>query len=88
MSERSDLKIVVADDNKDAAMAMTMLLDRLGFDVVATAYDGTSAVACIERERPHQRVEVVRGRLGGWTRCAAAHRRRTSARGRVGHGDA
>src|SRR5437763_1385579 len=53
MTERSDLKIVVADDNKDAAMALTMLLDRLGFDVVATAYDGTSAVDCIERERPH-----------------------------------
>ena len=31
MTERSDLKIVVADDNKDAAMALTMLRTTSGF---------------------------------------------------------
>ena len=32
---------------------MSMLLDRLGFQVVSTAYDGATALECIERESPH-----------------------------------
>jgi len=39
-AHRSALRIVVADDNLDAAFAVSMLLDRLGFEVVGTAYDG------------------------------------------------
>jgi len=50
---RSDLRIVVADDNKDAALTLAMLLDRLGFQVVSTAYDGAAALECIEKESPH-----------------------------------
>ena len=50
---RSDLRIVVADDNRDAALALAMLLDRLGFQVVATEFDGESALARIRREGPH-----------------------------------
>jgi CheY-like chemotaxis protein len=51
-THRRRLRIVVADDNYDAAMTLTMLLDRLGFDVVGTAYDGASALACIQKEVP------------------------------------
>src|SRR5436190_3981662 len=52
-AHRSALRIVVADDNRDAAFALSMLLDRLGFEVVATAYDGQSALDCIRHQRPH-----------------------------------
>src|SRR5262249_5518017 len=51
--DRSALRIVIADDNQDAATALAMLLDRLGFDVVSTAFDGAEAVAQIRREQPH-----------------------------------
>ena len=52
-THRSRLRIVVADDNHDAALTLSMILDRLGFDVVATTYDGASALACIRKEGPH-----------------------------------
>jgi CheY-like chemotaxis protein len=52
-AHRSALRIVVADDNLDAAFAVSMLLDRLGFEVVGTAYDGQSALDCIRDQRPH-----------------------------------
>jgi CheY-like chemotaxis protein len=51
-THRSDLRILVADDNRDAAMALAMLLDRLGFHVVATEFDGESALARIRKEGP------------------------------------
>jgi CheY-like chemotaxis protein len=51
-THRSTLTIVVADDNRDAAVALAMLLDRLGFQVVATAYDGATALGCIRTKRP------------------------------------
>jgi two-component system, chemotaxis family, CheB/CheR fusion protein len=46
------LRLVIADDNADAALALTMLLDRLGFDVVATYFDGESALAGISAQQP------------------------------------
>jgi CheY-like chemotaxis protein len=52
-NHRNRLSIVVADDNQDAAVALAMLLDRLGFQVVATAYDGATALACIRTKKPH-----------------------------------
>jgi DNA-binding response OmpR family regulator len=52
-TQRRRLRIVVADDNRDAALTLTMLLDRLGFEVVGTAYDGASALVCIRKEGPH-----------------------------------
>lgn len=47
-----ELRLVIADDNADAALALSMLLDRLGFDVVATYFDGESALAGISAQRP------------------------------------
>jgi CheY-like chemotaxis protein len=52
-SERHRLRIVVADDNQDAALALSMLLDKLGFDVIAAVFDGESALECIRAEQPH-----------------------------------
>jgi CheY-like chemotaxis protein len=51
-THRSSLCIVVADDNHDAALALSMLLDRLGFHVVETAYDGATALECICKRHP------------------------------------
>jgi CheY-like chemotaxis protein len=50
--KRSSLRIVIADDNQDAALTLSMLLDRLGFEVAATAFDGESALSCIRNEHP------------------------------------
>jgi CheY-like chemotaxis protein len=50
--KRSSLRIVIADDNQDAALMLSMLLDRLGFEVAATAYDGASALSCIRSQHP------------------------------------
>jgi len=51
-SNRSKVRIVVADDNHDAAMMLSRGLDLSGFQVVATVHDGESAVSAIQRERP------------------------------------
>jgi len=50
--QRSRLRIVVADDNQDAALSLSMLLDKYGFDVVAAVFDGESALECIRTEQP------------------------------------
>ena len=50
--KRSSLRIVIADDNQDAALTLSMLLDRLGFEVAATAHDGAAALSCIRNEHP------------------------------------
>jgi CheY-like chemotaxis protein len=50
--DRNTLRIVIADDNRDAAMALAMLLDRFGFQVIDTVFDGDSALACIRANRP------------------------------------
>jgi CheY-like chemotaxis protein len=51
-TEHFGLRLIVADDNCDAALALSMLLDRLGFEVVGTYFDGESALAGILHQRP------------------------------------
>jgi CheY-like chemotaxis protein len=53
MPDRSALRIVIADDNRDAAVALSMLLDRLGFRVVGVAYDGESALEFLREQEPN-----------------------------------
>jgi len=48
---RSDCKILVADDNADAADSLVALLGVLGFDACA-AYDGRRAVQLAQTLRP------------------------------------
>jgi PAS domain S-box-containing protein len=50
-SERSVLKILVADDSQDGADSLAFLLKAAGHDVV-TAYDGRTAIALAEQHRP------------------------------------
>lgn len=45
------LKILVVDDNVDAAHSLQMLLSMKGF-AVTTAFDGVAALAGVQRERP------------------------------------
>ncbi|HEY1102362.1 MAG TPA: response regulator [Burkholderiaceae bacterium] len=45
------LKILVVDDNIDAAHSLQMLLSMKGF-AVTTAFDGVAALAGVQRERP------------------------------------
>ena len=45
------LRIVVADDNIDAATSLAKLLQLAGYDVVGVAYDGPSALDAIFRRR-------------------------------------
>jgi PAS domain S-box-containing protein len=49
---RAGLKILVVDDNQDAADTCTMLLELSGYQV-QTAYDGQRALELAERFRPH-----------------------------------
>jgi CheY-like chemotaxis protein len=46
------IRIVVVDDNYDANVAISRLLQRLGFDVVGRAYDGLSGLNVIKEEKP------------------------------------
>jgi CheY-like chemotaxis protein len=48
----ADLRIVIADDNKDAAQAFHRLLTLSGYRVVAVVYNGQDALETIDRERP------------------------------------
>ena len=50
-SARAVLKILVADDSQDGADSLSFLLKAAGHSVV-TAYDGRSAIALADKERP------------------------------------
>jgi CheY-like chemotaxis protein len=52
-ANRSDLRIVIVDDNPDATYALAMLLERAGFTVIAQIYDPEQAVDCILSHQPH-----------------------------------
>jgi DNA-binding response OmpR family regulator len=61
-----DVRIVVADDNRDAANALAVLLDRAHFSVVAVAHNGSEALAAIDRFRPSVAIlDVVMPELDG-----------------------
>lgn len=50
-SERSRLKVLIADDSQDGADSLSFLLKAAGHDV-ATAYDGRTAITLAEQHRP------------------------------------
>jgi CheY-like chemotaxis protein len=51
-ANRSDLRLVIVDDNPDVTYALAMLLERAGFTVVAQVYDAEQAVDCILAHQP------------------------------------
>src|SRR6478672_6784199 len=51
-ANRSDLRLVIVDDNPDVTFALAMLLERTGFTVVAQVFDPEQAVDCILTHQP------------------------------------
>jgi CheY-like chemotaxis protein len=64
---RCDLRIVVVDDNRDAAYTLGLLLKRSGFCVVSQISDATAALDCLKNERPDVAiVDIAMPRLDGY----------------------
>jgi CheY-like chemotaxis protein len=64
---RCDLRIVVVDDNRDAAYTLGLLLERSGFSVAAQISDATAALECLKNERPDVAiVDIAMPRLDGY----------------------
>lgn len=84
-NRRSQLRIVVADDNIDAAVSLARLLELSGFSMVAVVHTGPAALEAVLRHRPevalldialpemdgYQIARTVRERLGQQTRLIA-----------------
>src|SRR5688572_8741160 len=49
----SDLRIVIVDDNREAAAALAKLMQMAGFSVVAQIRDTPVALELVSHERPH-----------------------------------
>ncbi len=65
----SDLRILVVDDNRDAAESLAMLLKMMGNDI-HTAYDGEEAVAAAGKFRPHVVLcDIGLPKLNGYEAC-------------------
>ena len=65
----SDLRILVVDDNRDAAESLAMLLKMMGNNI-HTAYDGEEAVAAAGKFRPHVvRCDIGLPKLNGYEAC-------------------
>lgn len=52
MPDRSDLRVVVVDDNYDANAALSRLLEKSGFQIAGRAYDGISGLNVIKETKP------------------------------------
>ena len=67
-----DLRIVVADDNRDTATGLAMLLRGAGFRVVATAFSGSDALQALNCHRPNVAIlDIVMPDLDGCEIAAA-----------------
>ena len=65
----SDLRILVVDDNRDAAESLAMLLKMMGNNI-HTAYDGEEAVAAAGKFRPHVVLcDIGLPKLNGYEAC-------------------
>ncbi len=73
---RRQLKVLVVDDNKDAALTLAMVLKMTGH-VTLTVHDGEAAVAAAQSERPDLILcDIGLPRLNGYEVCQ--HIRRTA----------
>ena len=64
-------RVLVVDDNQDAAVSMSMILKKQGH-VVETAYDGSEGVAKAEGFRPHVVImDIGMPRMNGYDACKA-----------------
>jgi two-component system CheB/CheR fusion protein len=61
------LRIVVVDDNRDAAFTMSILLKASGFNVIAQIYDASEALHCINEQRPDVAIlDIAMPRIDGY----------------------
>ncbi len=64
---RCDLRIVIVDDNHDAAYTLGLLLKRSGFTVAAQVSDAMAALDCVKTERPDVAImDIAMPRLDGY----------------------
>ena len=76
---RQDLRILVADDNEDAAAALTMLLEVLGH-TVREVHDGEAAVREARAFDPHLvLLDIGMPRLNGYEACREIRREPSGA---------
>ena len=52
MPDRNTLRVVVVEDNYDANVALSKLLEKSGFQVAGRAYDGLSGLSVIKSTKP------------------------------------
>lgn len=65
---RCDLRIVVVDDNRDAAYTLGLLLKRSGFSVAAQISDAMAALDCLKNERPDVAImDIAMPQLDGYS---------------------
>ncbi len=65
-SDGRNIRILVADDNRDAANALTVMLSRWGFEV-STAFDGQSALEKARAFHPDlMLLDITMPRLDGY----------------------
>lgn len=71
----SDVRLVVVDDNPDAAEVIAELLRMNGY-VVETVYDGAEALTLVERFQPHVVVlDCVMPDMGGFELASELRKR-------------
>jgi CheY-like chemotaxis protein/two-component sensor histidine kinase len=76
----AQLRVLVADDNRDAAASLAMMLEKLGHDV-RVAYDGLQALELAEQLRPE--LALLDLGMPGADGCAVARRLRGAPWGRA-----
>jgi DNA-binding response OmpR family regulator len=63
---RERLRVLVVDDNADAARALALLLDHYGFEA-SVAFDGESAVTCAGETQPQIAIlDIGLPGMDGW----------------------
>ena len=79
-SERRNIKVLIADDNKDAADSMGMLLDANGYEV-HVVYDGLEAVEVANRMEPDAiLLDIGMPKLNGYDAARSIRRQTWAAR--------
>jgi CheY-like chemotaxis protein len=63
----STVRVLVADDNRDTATSLALLLEAAGYTVVGAAHEGAAALDAIQRLRPSVAIlDIVLPDLDGY----------------------
>ena|SRR5688572_25873852 len=73
-SDRSALRVVVVDDNYDANVGISRLLERSGFQVAGRAYDGMAGLNLIKSTQPDVAIlDIAMPALNGFELARRIH---------------